>query len=126
MNENQNNLNNQNGLKDSILRSIKKLLMIDDSYTVFDDDIIMHINSVLSILKQMGVGKKEGLTISDDSAVWGDFVDLSANNFNEIKSYVYLKVKLLFDPPQLNSVMESTNRQISELEYRLYTEAGGY
>jgi len=121
-----NNQSNEINVKDSILLSIKKLLMIDPSYEVYDDDIIMHINATLSVLTQMGVGKEGGLTISDANNTWDEFIDLSNNDFNTIKSYVYLKVKLLFDPPQNSALIESINNQIKEFEYRLYTCAGGY
>lgn len=121
-----NNQSNDINVKDSILLSIKKLLMIDPSYEVYDDDIIMHINTTLSVLTQMGVGKEGGLTISDANNTWDEFIDLSNNDFNTIKSYVYLKVKLLFDPPQSSALIESINNQIKEFEYRLYTCAGGY
>lgn len=121
-----NNQSNDINVKDSILLSIKKLLMIDPSYEVYDDDIIMHINATLSVLTQMGVGKEGGLTISDANNTWDEFIDLSNNDFNTIKSYVYLKVKLLFDPPQSSALIESINNQIKEFEYRLYTCAGGY
>lgn len=121
-----NNQSNDINVKDSILLSIKKLLMIDPSYEVYDDDIIMHINTTLSVLTQMGVGKEGGLTITDANNTWDEFIDLSKNDFNIIKSYVYLKVKLLFDPPQNNALIESINNQIKEFEYRLYTCAGGY
>lgn len=105
---------------DSILTSIKKLLGISEEYTQFDDDIIMHINSVFLNLTQLGVGPEEGFSIEDDTADWEDFADLESNlPLNAVKSYVYLKVKLLFDPPLSSAVIESTNRMISELEWRL-------
>lgn len=105
---------------DSILTSIKKLLGISEEYTQFDDDIIMHINTVFLNLTQLGVGPEEGFSIEDDTADWEDFADLESNlPLNAVKSYVYLKVKLLFDPPLSSAVIESTNRMISELEWRL-------
>lgn len=105
---------------DSILTSIKKLLGISEEYTQFDDDIIIHINSVLLNLTQLGVGPEEGFFIEDDTADWEDFVDIESNaQLQAIKTYVYLKVKLLFDPPLSSAVIESTNRMISELEWRL-------
>lgn len=107
---------------ESILTSIKKLLGIAEEYTHFDADLIMHINSVLMILSQLGVGPKEGFMIEDDSATWGDFVPWNSN-YEAIKSYVYLKVKLLFDPPLSSAVIESTNRMISEYEWRLSVQA---
>ena len=107
---------------ESILTSIKKLLGIDEEYEHFDSDIIMHINSVFMILNQLGVGPTEGFSIKDKTATWEDFVtDLT--KVEAIKSYVYLKVKLLFDPPLSSSVMESINRTISELEWRINVAA---
>ena len=103
---------------DSILTSIKKLLGIEEEYTQFDSDIIMHINTVFLNLTQLGVGPAEGFLIEDDSATWGDFIG-DSNQLQAVKTYVYLKVKLLFDPPLSSSVTESINRIISELEWRL-------
>lgn len=105
---------------ESILTSIKKLLGISEEYVQFDDDIIMHINTVFLNLTQLGVGPVEGFAIEDDSSEWSDFVDIDNNaQLHAIKSYMYLKVKLLFDPPLSSSVIESINRMISELEWRL-------
>lgn len=103
---------------DSILTSIKKLLGIEEEYTQFDNDIIMHINTVFLNLTQLGVGPAEGFLIEDDSATWDDFIG-DSNQLQAVKTYVYLKVKLLFDPPLSSSVTESINRIISELEWRL-------
>lgn len=105
-------------MDESILTSIKKLLGITEEYEHFDQDIIMHINSVFMILSQLGVGPSEGFTISDKSSKWSDLIG-DNKNLEAVKSYVYLKVKLLFDPPLNSQVMESTNRLISELEWRL-------
>jgi len=107
---------------ESILTSIKKLLGIAEEYTHFDADLIMHINSVLSILTQIGVGPAEGFSIKDESSVWEDFVPENSK-LELIKSYTYMKVKLLFDPPLISAVIESTNRIISELEWRIQVAA---
>lgn len=107
---------------ESILTSIKKLLGITEEYEHFDADIIMHINSVLMILTQLGVGPSEGFLIQDETSTWTDFVP-DTMKIEAIKSYMYLKVKLLFDPPLSSAVMESYNRQISELEWRITSEA---
>lgn len=105
---------------ESILTSIKKLLGVSEDYHQFDDDIIMHINTVFLNLTQLGVGPEDGFFIEDDSSSWDDFVDIENNaQLHAVKSYMYLKVKLLFDPPLSSSVIESTNRMISELEWRL-------
>lgn len=103
---------------ESILTSIKKLLGIEEEYTQFDNDIIMHINSVFLNLTQLGVGPAEGFLIEDDTATWEDFIG-DSNQLQAVKSYMYLKVKLLFDPPLSSSVIESMNRMIAELEWRL-------
>jgi hypothetical protein len=106
----------------SILTTIKKLLGIAEEYEHFDPDIIMHINSVFMILTQLGVGPAEGFSIEDEQAVWTDFVS-DTTKYEAVKSYVYLKVKLLFDPPLSSAVMESINRMIGELEWRLNVAA---
>lgn len=104
---------------ESILTSIKKMLGIPEEYDHFDPDLIMHINSVLSILTQIGVGPSEGFRIEDDLATWGDFLG-DDTDYEAVKSYVHLRVKLLFDTSTLSSaVIESMNRIISELEWRL-------
>lgn len=103
---------------ESILISIKKLLGIVQEYEHFDDDLIMHINSVLMILTQLGVGPTEGFIIEDDSATWEDFIQ-DETKLNLVKSYVYLRVKQLFDPPISSVMVEAMNRQINEFEWRL-------
>lgn len=107
---------------DSILTSVKKMLGIMEEYEHFDTDLIMHINTVLSILTQLGVGPSEGFAIEDKSATWSDFVSLNSG-LDAVKSFVYLKVRLLFDPPLSSGVMESINRMIGELEWRLKVAA---
>lgn len=103
---------------DSILTSIKKLLGIAEDYTQFDQDIIMHINTVFMVLSQLGVGPKTGFTIKDASTTWDEYI--SDNRLLEsVKSYIYLKVRKLFDPPTTGSVSEAMNSMISELEWRI-------
>ena len=105
---------------ESILTSIKKMLGIDEEYTHFDADIIMHINSVLMILTQLGVGPAEGFMIEDDTSTWVDFIpEANAAQLHAVKSYIFMKVKLIFDPPLSSAVIESYNRQIAEFEWRL-------
>lgn len=103
---------------DSILTSIKKLLGIAEEYDHFDPDITMHINTVFSVLTQLGVGPPGGFSITDKTAVWSDYVK-SDSRLEMLKSYMYLKVKLLFDPPLGTASIEAINRQISELEWRI-------
>lgn len=105
---------------ESILTSIKKMLGIDEAYTHFDADIIMHINSVLMILAQLGVGPEEGFVIEDDTSTWINFIpEANAAQLHAVKTYIYMKVKLMFDPPLSSAVIESMNRQIAEFEWRL-------
>lgn len=105
-------------METSILTSIKKMLGVAEDYTEFDEDIITHINSVFLNLTQLGVGPEEGFVIEDNTAVWEDFIDNSIQ-LQAVKTYMYLKVKLLFDPPLSSSVTESFTRMIAELEWRL-------
>lgn len=107
----------------SILTSIKKLLGIPEEHTEFDADIITHINSVFMILNQIGLGPPDGFSIDDDNATWEEFLGEDVKNFESVKTYVYSKVKLLFDPPLSGSAMTSLEKLISELEWRLYVEA---
>lgn len=104
---------------ESILQSIKKLLGIEPDYTYFDQDLIIHINSVLSILSQIGFGSEEGFFITGDTETWDDLFDESNPQMQLVKSYIYLKVRLMFDPPLNSTVINSINAQIAELEWRL-------
>ena len=108
-------------MNDSILNSIKKLLGIASDYTIFDQDIIIHINSVFMILMQLGVGPTAGYSITDESNVWSEFVD-SSTQLEAVKSYVYLRVRLLFDPPQSGSLIDAITKTIDMLEWRLNVE----
>lgn len=107
---------------DSILTSIKKLLGITEEYTHFDTDLIIHINSVFATLTQLGVGPSEGFIIVDKNDNWEQFTNDNIL-IESVKSYMYLKVKLLFDPPTSSAVIESTNRMINEFEWRLNVAA---
>ena len=107
---------------DNILSSIKKLLGIPAEETAFDSDIIMHINSVFMILTQLGVGPSDGFTISDDYSLWSDFIP-DGQNLELVKSYMYMKVRLLFDPPTNSSVLTSMEKIINEFEWRLNVQA---
>ena len=104
---------------ESILTSIKKLLGIAEEYEHFDNDIIMHINSVFMILTQLGVGPSKGFVITDSSASWDDYLPEGGEKLQAVKTYMYMKVRLMFDPPTSSAVMESMNRMINELEWRL-------
>ena len=118
-------------LEEKILSSIKKLLGLNDGVTVFDTDIVIHINTVFANLTQMGVGPQDnegkniGFRISTGNEVWGDFTsnDILIEN---VKTYVYIKVKMVFDPPTSSALIDAYNAQAKELEWRLYTQEGGY
>lgn len=108
---------------ESILDLVKKSVGIDPSYTEFDPDIIMHINSVFMILRQMGVGPKEGYRIEDNKDLWEDFLPFDDPNHDGVKTYIGAKVRMAFDPPTSSSLMEALKQVISEFEWRLNFEA---
>lgn len=103
---------------DSILGSIKKLLGIVEEHDQFDVDLIIHINSVFMILTQLGIGPSEGFTISDSSAVWSDY-DTNGASVEGIKTYMYCKIKPIFDPPSNSFTLEALNKQAAEYEWRM-------
>lgn len=104
---------------DSILNSTKKLLGIGSEYDMFDLDITLHINSVFSTLAQLGIGPEDDqFLITGPTETWDDFLG-AQKNVNMVKSYVYLRVRLLFDPPASGFATDSITRQITELEWRL-------
>lgn len=103
---------------DSILTSIKQQLGIVEDYDAFDNELIIHINSVLRILNQMGVGKT-GFNISDSSATWSDFLGEHEKDLSDVKTYVYLKVRTIWDPPTVGSHVTAMENMIKELEWRI-------
>lgn len=105
-------------MDDSILNSVKKILGIAADYDAFDTDIIIHINTVFSTLNQLGVGPELGFMIEDANATWGDFL-LNDIRLNSVKTYVYLRVRVLFDPPATGFVLTAIQEQIKELEWRI-------
>ena len=108
---------------DSILTSIKKLLGIAEDYDHFNEDIVMHINTAFLDLVQIGIGPTNGFFIEDDSATWSDFLPDTHNLFEAAKTYVYLKVRLLFDPPLNSTVIDVIKRSVDELAFRLNVAA---
>lgn len=109
-------------MEESILISIKKLLGIAEDYTNFDTDIIIHINTVFLTLNQLGVGPEDGFSIEDVSTTWEEYIG-DNKKLNAVQTYIYLKVKLVFDPPASSAVMEANKQMINELEWRLNVEA---
>lgn len=108
----------------SILNSTKKALQLDPDYDAFDPDLVMHINGVFSTLSQLGVGPDAGFMITGDQETWDTFLGTNAQ-LNQAKTYVYLRVRLLFDPPQNAFLVNAMEKQIEQLEWRLNVQAEG-
>lgn len=106
---------------DSILQSVKKYVGIHESYNAFDEDIKMHINTAFSVLTQLGVGPSEGYMIEGEDESWDEFITTAT--FSMVKTFIFLSVRLDFDPPASSAVMESMKRRIDELTWRLQVEA---
>lgn len=105
-------------MSDSILTSTKRILGIEEADTAFDLDIITHINTVFTTLDQLGVGPDGGFMIEDKTPTWGGLLG-SSPRYNAVKTYVYLRVRALFDPPQTGYAVEAIEKQIEQLEWRL-------
>ena len=106
-------------METSILTSTKKILGLAADYAAFDLDIITHINSAFSTLAQLGIGPNTGYMIEDAEDEWSDFLEDDNPQYNAVKSYLYLKVRQLFDPPTTSYLITATEKQIQELEWRL-------
>lgn len=111
-------------MENSILTSTKKILGVGENYTAFDLDILTHINSALSNLEQLGVGPVGGFMIDGSEATW-DALDLPQNQLNMVRTYIFLKVRSLFDPPTTSFALEAMDKQIQEHEWRLQAFAEG-
>ena len=107
---------------ESILTSTKKLLGLDEEYTHFDTDIVIHINSALFSLMQLGVGPASGYTIKDKQQTWVELLG-TRKDMESVKVYVYLKVRLAFDPPQTSFLIDAIKNQIAEIEWRLKVQS---
>lgn len=110
-------------MEESILTSVKKIIGMTEDYDVFDADMIMHINTVFMVLRQLGVGPANGFTIKDASAKWSDFIPADDIRFEGVKTYMALKTRLVFDPPSSSIVKACIDENIKELESRLNWEA---
>ncbi len=110
-------------LNDSILDTTKKILGIAPEYTAFDLDIITHINSMFFVLNQVGVGPANGFFIDDNTSTWSEFIEAEA--INAVKSYMGLRVRLIFDPPATGPATDAMNKQAEMLEWRLHTHMEG-
>lgn len=111
-------------LQSSILNTIKQLLGIDETFNGFDSEITIDINSALMTLHQLGIGPSDGFQITSESDVWASFTT-DVSQLNGVKTYIYLKVRLLFDPPSNSFLVQSMEKQIQELEWRLNVNAEG-
>lgn len=108
---------------DSILNTVKKMLGIDKAYQAFDMDIIVSINSTFSTLYQLGVTLDGDFMVMDERQKWSDIIkDEFKSRLAFIQQYVYLKVRVVFDPPTSSFVLDAYNKQISELEWRINVE----
>ncbi len=105
-------------MEEKILTSTKKILGIADTYTAFDLDVITHINMAFSNLNQLGIGPIDGFVIDDNTAIWAD-LNLPLNQLSMVRTYVYLKTRMVFDPPSTSFVIDAMQKQIGELEWRL-------
>lgn len=105
-------------MNESILTSTKKIVGLDADYTAFDTDIVFHINTAFSTLYQLGIGPDEGFMIEDATAVWADFIGTD-KRLSSVKTYVYLRVRLLFDPPGTSYHIGAMKEEIQQLEWRL-------
>jgi hypothetical protein len=103
---------------ESILTSTKKKLNLADDYTAFDEDVITFINGAFGTLNQLGIGPEDGFTISDKTTTWDAFYG-TRKPLSAVQTYVYLKVRMLFDPPQTSYLVEALDKQAKELEWRL-------
>ena len=112
-------------MDDSILNDLKKMLGIDTELNVFDQDLIIHINSVFMTLHQLGVGPKSVFRISGPTETWSNFLvdSRSENDLSAVKDYIYLKLRILFDPPSTSYVLSALESQMKELEWRLNVQA---
>lgn len=112
-------------MEESILKTLKKMLGMDSEFTAFDTDLLMHINSIFMTLHQLGVGPKEVFRISGDEETWGSFLSNSRteNDLNAVMDYMYLKLRILFDPPSSSYVLSALESQMKEYEWRLNAQA---
>jgi hypothetical protein len=111
-------------MTDSILDSVKKVLGFDPSYTAFDIDVLMHINTVFSDLNDLGIGPSDGYSITDNTSQWSALLG-SDLVLNRVKTYVFLRVRMIFDPPVTSFAIDAMNKQIEQLEWRISVKREG-
>lgn len=106
-------------MEESIFESIKEMLGPDASYDVFDQDILVHINAAISVLAQLGVGPAAGFVVTGPSETWADFIGTDKTELNMVKTYIYMKVRIAFDPPTNSSVLAAYQDACREYEWRM-------
>ena len=111
-------------MSESILDTMKEMLGIDAGVTAFDTEITIHLNSAFMALTQLGAGPSSGFSVADKTTKWSDYLG-TEKNLEAVKSYLFLKVKIVFDPPERAAVMDAYKSQISELEFRINVQAEG-
>jgi hypothetical protein len=111
-------------LEESILDSVKKNLGLAENYDAFDHDVLTHINTTFFNLNQLGIGPAAGFVVEDETTKWSDFADSDLNvaALNALQTYIFLKVRMYFDPPGTSHHITAMKEQIDELEHRLLTE----
>lgn len=109
-------------MSESILKSVKRMLGISEEDHAFDDEIVIFINTALMVLNEVGVGKDGFLISSKEEATWKEFIDDNADLIG-VQTFVYLKVRIAFDPPQSSFVLDSMQKQADELLWRLNVTA---
>lgn len=109
-------------MSDSILATVRKLIGPNSDYTVFDEDLILHINTFFAVLTQCGVGPDEGFKITGVGEQWSDFTT-NGKELEMTKEYIFLRTRLTFDPPASSFAMESLKKTADEMEWRLYAQA---
>lgn len=117
-------------MENRILVSVKKLLGIAETYTDFDIDILTHINTVFTTLNQLGIGPDAGFMIEDDTATWDTYLVKASDGtpdllLNNVKTYMFMRVRLMFDPPTTSYLVDSWEKQVKELEWRLNVKREG-
>lgn len=109
-------------MQESILLTIKQMLGIPSEYSVFDEELAVYINTVIAALRQLGVGPENGFAITGENESWEDYIG-DTSMYENVKAYIYLKVRMMFDPPSSSFVLDAFKSQAAEIEWRIYIQA---
>jgi hypothetical protein len=112
-------------MEESILKSTKQILGVEPTDPSFDLDIMTHINGAFSTLTQLGIGPEVGFVIEDENKKWETFTEVPLHWMSQVKIFIFLKTRILFDPPESAAILAAFERQITELEWRLSTAREG-